>query len=179
MFPADIGSDRLGTSLLAKICQQQQKARQTLFAGVEKLIDQILFDAAIPGQQISHEQFGELWLLVKGREHGCLRYRGNQTIFHRSRRCDAQRMAIHAPLTKELAWPHDADYRFLPLLRYDNDLDPAVLNIKDRVGRISLSEDDLALAKFKYRFPFAYLGEKFLVSPSDPQRNGSAVTAKR
>lgn len=62
---------------------------------------------------------------MKGCEHGCLRYPGDQTIFHRSRRCDAQRMAIHAALAKELAWPHDADYRFLPLLRYDNDLDPA------------------------------------------------------
>ena len=34
--------------------------------------------------------------------HGSLRYRGEQALFHRGRRCDAQRMAVHAAFAKEL-----------------------------------------------------------------------------
>ena len=147
---------------MPKLRQQKQQPRQSFFAGVEELVDQILFNPAIPGQQIGHEQFGKFWLLVERRQHGCLRYRGDQALFHRGRRRDAQRMAVHAAFAKELACSQNADYRFLALFRYDNNLDPALLNIEDRVCRISLGENDLILAKFNNGFPLAHLGEKFL-----------------
>jgi hypothetical protein len=48
------------------------------------------------------------------------------------------------------------------LLGYDNNLDPAFLNVKNRVRHVTLGENDLILAKFNNGFPLAYSGEKFL-----------------
>jgi hypothetical protein len=41
--------------LLAVPCQQQQRPRQPLFAGVEQLIDQVLLDPHITGQHVRDE----------------------------------------------------------------------------------------------------------------------------
>ena len=70
--------------------------------------------------------------------------------------------AVHAAFAKKLARPQNADHRFFALFRYDNNLDPAFLNIKNRVRHIPLGENDLILAKFDNGFPLAELGEKFL-----------------
>ena len=115
-FLADIRSDRLRAALLAEIRQQEQQARQPFFTGVEELVDQILFNPAVAGQQIGHEQLGKLRLIVKRREHGRLRYRGDQALLHRCRRRDTQRMAVHAAFAKELAGLQNADHCFLALL---------------------------------------------------------------
>jgi hypothetical protein len=71
-------------------------------------------------------------------------------------------MAVHAAFAKELAGLQNADHGFLALLGYDNNLDPAFLNIEDRARYIALREDNLVLAKFKDGLPFAHLGEKLL-----------------
>ena len=71
-------------------------------------------------------------------------------------------MTVHAAFAKELAGSKNSDHRLFALFRYDNNLDPARLNIKNSVCCISLGEDDLILAKFKDGLPFAHLGEKFL-----------------
>jgi hypothetical protein len=42
--------DRRRITFLAEICQQQQKSSKTLFARIEKLVDQILFDPAVAFQ---------------------------------------------------------------------------------------------------------------------------------
>ena len=61
-------------------------------------------------------------------------------------------------------WPGSRipDNGFLALLGYDNNLDPAFLNIEDRICHVALRKDDLILAKFKDGLPFAHLGEKLL-----------------
>jgi hypothetical protein len=43
-------------AVFAEAGQQQQNPRQPLLAGIEKLIDQVLFDPNIPRQQIRHEE---------------------------------------------------------------------------------------------------------------------------
>src|SRR4029077_3337735 len=75
---------------------------------------------------------------------------------------DAQRMAVHAAFAKELTGPKNPDHRLLTLFRYDNNLDLAFLNVKDRVCRVSLGENDLFLAKFKDGFAVTHDGEKRL-----------------
>jgi hypothetical protein len=45
---ADFRNDRLRFALLAKIGHQEKHPRQTLFARIEKLIDQIFLDAGVP-----------------------------------------------------------------------------------------------------------------------------------
>jgi hypothetical protein len=69
---------------------------------------------------------------------------------------------IHAAFAKELAGSQNADYCFLALFGYDNNLDPAFLNIKNRARPVALCENYLILAKFNDSFPLAYLGEKVL-----------------
>ena len=43
VFLIDSGKDTLGATFLAKMSQQQETPGQTLLAGVEKLVDEILF----------------------------------------------------------------------------------------------------------------------------------------
>ena len=45
VFLIDSGKDTLGAAFLAEIRQQQETPGQTLLAGVEKLVDEILFIA--------------------------------------------------------------------------------------------------------------------------------------
>src|ERR1700757_2026482 len=49
---ADLGDNSFGNAILSKVREQQQDARQPFFTGVEQLVDQILFIANIPRQQI-------------------------------------------------------------------------------------------------------------------------------
>ena len=43
-------------TVLAKVCEQQQDARQPLLTGVEQLVDKILFVTDIPRQQVHNER---------------------------------------------------------------------------------------------------------------------------
>src|SRR6476620_5746413 len=69
-------------------------------------------------------------------------------------------MAVHAAFTEELAGPKDRDDRFLALLGLDGELDPAFLNVKDRLGNLALLEHVLIFVKFQYRLSRSYFGEK-------------------
>ena len=166
-FLADVGADKLWAAILAKIRQQKQQASQPFLARVKELIDQIFFDPAISGQQICHEHLRKLRFAVKRRKHGRFRDRRNQAFFHRRRRRDAQRVTVHAAFAKELAGLQNPDDRFLALLGYDDNLDPAFLNIENRVRDVSLGEDDLVLAIFQYRFPSPTLARNTLGSNED------------
>ena len=50
-FLADLRNHRLGLAFLAELRQQQQNPRQPLFAGIEKLIDQVGLDASVSRQK--------------------------------------------------------------------------------------------------------------------------------
>jgi hypothetical protein len=69
-------------------------------------------------------------------------------------------MAVQAAFTEELAWSQDRDDCFLALLGLDGELDPAFLNVKDRVGNVALFEHVLIFLKFQYRLSRSYFGEK-------------------
>jgi hypothetical protein len=71
-------------------------------------------------------------------------------------------MAIEAPLAEELARLQNSDHRFLPLLGQDSELDPALLNVKNRIRHASLLEDALMFFDFQDRFTRPYPGEKSL-----------------
>src|SRR5713101_7022568 len=64
--------DRLWPAFLAEICKQKEKPGEALFARIEQLIDQVLFNSTVTGQQIRHEQFRKLWLIMNGGDHGRL-----------------------------------------------------------------------------------------------------------
>ena len=46
-----------GLALLAKMSQQQENSSQTLLAGVEKLVNQVLFKSDVARQEMGDEQF--------------------------------------------------------------------------------------------------------------------------
>ena len=48
-FLTDPGNDGLMLPVFAEAGQQQQNPRQPLLAGIEELIDQVLFDARVSG----------------------------------------------------------------------------------------------------------------------------------
>jgi hypothetical protein len=47
-------------------------------------------------------------------------------------------MTVHATFAKELVGSKNPDYRLFALFGYDDNLDPAFLNVKDRICRFSL-----------------------------------------
>ena len=55
-FLTDPGHDGLMLPVFAEAGQQQENPRQPLLTRIEKLINQVLFDPNVPGQQVGHEK---------------------------------------------------------------------------------------------------------------------------
>ena len=68
-FLCDPRNQALQLTWLTKFGHQQENPRQSLFAGVEKLIDKIGLGSHAPGQQEFQEHFGERVLLVHHADH--------------------------------------------------------------------------------------------------------------
>src|SRR4030081_1675627 len=68
----DLGNDSLWLSLLAEVSQQEKDPRSSLFARIEKLVDQILFVTDVPAQQIGHEHVGHPVFAMKRQHHDLL-----------------------------------------------------------------------------------------------------------
>src|SRR6202011_2716019 len=98
------------------MCEQKKKAGESLLAGIKKLVDKVLFNSAVPCQEIRHEQLGKFRLGMQGSNHRFFGDRGDHTFFHRRRGRDAQSMAIEAALAEELARFQNSDDRFLAML---------------------------------------------------------------
>src|SRR6202158_5740638 len=159
-FLADIRTDRLRAAFLSEIREQQKYARKPPLARIKQLVNQVLFDPAVPGQEISHKQLGKFRLIMKGGDHTFFRNSSDHAIFHRRRGRDPQLVAVHAAFTEELAGFQDRDDCFLALLGQDGEFDPAFLNVKDGVGNVALLEHLLIFVKFQYRLSPSYFGEK-------------------
>src|SRR6266849_6841544 len=71
-FLTERSHDRLRPAFLAEIRKEKEKPGEALLARIEQLVDQVFFNSTVPSQQIRHEQFGKVWLLVKGSDHGRL-----------------------------------------------------------------------------------------------------------
>src|SRR3954469_1691287 len=94
-FLTVLSDDRLRTAFLAEICKEKEKSGEALFARIEQLIDQVLFNSTVPVQKIRHEQFRKFRLLVNGGDHGRLLQASDHAIIaDRPRGCDAHGMAI-------------------------------------------------------------------------------------
>jgi hypothetical protein len=59
-FLTDIGTDRLRAAFLAEISEQQEQPRKPPLTRIKQLINQVLFDPAVPGQEAMNnsENFG-------------------------------------------------------------------------------------------------------------------------
>src|ERR1700704_5395253 len=142
--------------------QQQKHAGKPPLTRIEKLVDQVFFNPAVAGQKIRHEQFRKCRLVVKRGLHGLFCNGGDDAIFDGGGGRDAQRVAVHAAFTKELAGSQNPDHGLLIMLGYYRKLNLALLNVIDRVRSVALQEHVLILLKFKDRLAYAHPGEKLL-----------------
>src|SRR5260370_8433230 len=79
-FLTERSHDRLRSAFLAEIRKQKKKSGETLFARIKQLVDQVLFNTTVPSQQIRHEQFDKLCLIMNGRHNVPLLYLTNPTL---------------------------------------------------------------------------------------------------
>ena len=144
-FLAEGDRERLFAVLLAEIRQQQKQAREASFAGIEELVDQVVFDPVISSQQVGHEKCGKLRLRSKHRKHCGFSDRCDQALFHRCAGRAAQLRSHQTAFAEELPLPENPDHSFLAVLGQDRNLDLAFPDEVDAVGDVSLAEYLLVL----------------------------------
>ena len=93
-------ADRYGLLPVAR--QQQQRARQPFLAGVEELIDQVLFDSDVAGQHVRDESVGHGALPVQQLRHLSLADAQDRARRDRRRASHAKRLTRQAPLAEEV-----------------------------------------------------------------------------
>ena len=147
-FLAKLADDRLRRAFLAEICKEKKEAGEALFARIEELVDEVLFNSAVPSQKIRHEKLGKFWLIMHGSDHGAFFDARNQAFIQRYRRCHPQRMAIETAFAEKVTGSKDTDDRFLAMLGNDGELDLALLDVENSVAGFPLCEDDLILPIF-------------------------------
>ena len=101
-FLVDRRGDVLGFVFLAEIRQQQKHPRQPLLAGIEQLVDQILFDAKIAVQQIGNEQRGKFRFVMQRAQHCRPRQPHQGAIGHRRHGRHAPRVAVETSLAEKI-----------------------------------------------------------------------------
>ena len=69
-FLVDLRKGRPRMAFFLTVGQQQQRPRQPLLAGIEELIQQVLLDANVAGQEMGQEQLGEGGVFLQQTDHG-------------------------------------------------------------------------------------------------------------
>src|SRR4029077_14980271 len=65
----DLRRDRWRRAFLTKIGEEEKRPGQALFAAIEQLVDKILLDADVAGQQMGNEEFAEGGLSMQHADH--------------------------------------------------------------------------------------------------------------
>src|SRR5579872_825244 len=143
----DRGDHSLGYAFLAEMSQQQQNSGQPLFAGIEKLVNQILFVPDVPGQQISDEHIGQSVFSMESLHHRFLLNAQKLAIGYCRCSSHAERLTCEATFAKKVPLAQDANGCFLSIVGHDRYLHLAALDIKQCVSRIPLREDGLLLCE--------------------------------
>ncbi len=68
-FLVDLRKGRPRLAFFLTVGQYQQRPHQSLLAGIEELIEQVLLDAKVARQEMGQEQLGEGGLVVKQTDH--------------------------------------------------------------------------------------------------------------
>jgi hypothetical protein len=93
--------------------EQKKNSSQSLFTGIEELVNQILFITDIARQQLRHEQIGERLFPVEGLHHGPFLNSQNSAIRHGRCRAHAEGLACKRTFAEEAPITQYADRRFL------------------------------------------------------------------
>ncbi len=155
---ASISCDTLGSgfvrmALRAIAREQQQSARQPFLAGVEKLVDQVLFDPDVSRQHIRDEAVGELVFPVEHANHLVFLNDEHGGRCNRGRSRHANGLACKTPFPKKITRPKDRHNGFFAGLIDHSKLHAAFLNVHDTLRGIALREDGFFPSKLGYLSP--------------------------
>ena len=146
-FLRNFGKDLLRLIFLAIAGEQEQGASKALFGGVEKLVDQILFDADVSGEHVSDEAVGEFVLGVEDADHLVL-------IDHKDcRKCGtgggahSNGLTCDATFAKKVSGAETGDDSFFARGIDDGKLDAALLDVHDVFGGVALGKDGCFFGK--------------------------------
>src|ERR1700677_2171654 len=115
-FLTDFGDYSLGHAILAEVGKQEQNPSKPLFAGIEKLVNQILFVSNVPRQQISYEHVGQSMFTVESLHHRFLVDAQKFAICHCRCSSHAERLTCEAAFTKKIPLTQDTYRCFLPIV---------------------------------------------------------------
>src|SRR5450432_785496 len=101
---------------------QQKRSRQTLFAGIEKLINQILLITDVSLQKILYKHGRQFGFQTHGEHHRLFLDVQKNAICHGSRGSHTQKLTSKTTFPEEIAFPQNTESRFLPGFRYDTEL---------------------------------------------------------
>ena len=138
----------------------RRRVRASRFSLVEELVDQVFLDPAVARQKMRHEELGKARLGLKNAKHLGLAHPHDLAVGHGLGRCQTQALADQAAFAKELARAQDTDHRFLALLRCDDNLDPAFLDVENSVRDSRLPEDHVILVPVGHDVPATDRREK-------------------
>src|SRR5438094_7535329 len=127
--------------------QRYQYPGQSFLAGIEKLVNQILFISDVPCQQICHEHIGKRVFPVKHFHHGLLIDSHHRAIGHCGCGAQAESLPSKATFSEEIALVQNAYGGFLPNRRHNGEFYLSFLYIKNSIGRVALNKDRLLFGK--------------------------------
>src|SRR5947208_677613 len=144
-------------SCLPVMREEQQCPRQPFFAGVEKLIHQILFKPRIASQHVGEEVVSEGRLVAQEFDNLLLQDGDEGYRFERRGRRHSNGLAIQTAFSQKIAGPEDPDHRFASAPGNDRDLHSSAYQIINLVSAVSL----------RNRSPgFSYTRRAWWVGPS-------------
>jgi hypothetical protein len=101
--------------------QQEKNASESFLAGIEELVNQILFVPDIPCQQICHEHIGERRFAVNHIHHGFLIASHHRASGHRGCGAHAAGLSCEATLPEEITLVQNAYCGSLPVLSHNDE----------------------------------------------------------
>ena len=149
----DSGKHRFGSAFLAEMRKQQENPGQTLFTGVEKLIDKIRFISNVAGKQLGDKDFGDGMLIVEQARQLLPLDPDNGAICGGAGSGHAHLLTRKASLAKEITGAQNTNNRFLALFGGDCELHQTSAEEKDCIGGVSLPENAAVCAVFFNGFP--------------------------
>ena len=130
--------------VFAEVGQQEEHASQSFLAGVEEVVDQVLFNATVPLEEVPHEPSGKGWLSLQHSEHLLSCDAQDLTLRQRCSGGQSARLTVQTAFAEETASFQQCDDGLFTALGDDGQLEPAVVNKEHGVRRVPLCENDLA-----------------------------------
>src|ERR1700730_7693582 len=133
-----VGKHFLGFFLPAVPSELQKSARQPFLAGIEKLVDQVVFDPAVAFKHIRDEAVGKRTFNVEHADHLVFLNGEHKCPCERGGRLLTNRLTCQTPFTKKITWSQNCHNCFSANLVDNGEFHFAFLNVHDIRAGITL-----------------------------------------